>query len=361
MSDLFDRFVEFSAQFILLDWGALIGLIPIGLAVAVVLWLIFTIRKFANAGPKRRGKGRITPHPPPGIHLPGPSYAPILGGIGTAVFLLGLVFGGALLVAGVIILVLSLLYWGSEALSDYDRAVRTERALVVVEHREPPPGVHLPGPSFRPILASLALTILFFGLVFGGWILAVGILATIVTLLGWLRDARREYTNVVAADRTGHLENLGVPNWPRRLVTVFAILVIGALVVDLGIVPPRSDSAVGGGGPGGSAEPGGPDGPGTSAPPPPEGDVVLIAKDSKFDKAELPVPAGEAFTIGFVNEDGGIQHDVALVGDSGLLFDGENITGTASITYDVPALDAGSYQFLCTIHPTMTGTLTAGG
>jgi plastocyanin len=360
MSDLFDRFIEFTAQFILLDWGALIGLIPIGIGVVVVLWLVLTIRKFATAGPTRRGKRRITPQPPSGVHLPGPSYSPIFGAIGTGLFLLGLVFGGALLVAGVIILVLSLLYWGYEALNDYDRAVHTERALVVVDHGEPPPGVHLPGPSFRPILASLALTVLFFGLVFGGWILAVGVLATIVTLLGWLRDARREYTNVVVADRTGHLENLGTPSWPRRLVTIFAILVIGALVVDLGVLPPRSDSAVGGEGPGASGEPEGPVGSGTSAPPP-EGDVVLIAKDSKFDKPELPVPAGAAFTIGFVNEDGGVDHDVAIVGDSGLLYDGENITGPASITYDVPALDAGSYQFLCTIHPTMTGTLTAGG
>ena len=34
--------------------------------------------------------------------------------------------------------------------------------------------------------------------------------------------------------------------------------------------------------------------------------------------------------------------------------------GVATQTYDVPALAAGSYPFMCTVHPNMTGTLTVG-
>jgi len=30
-------------------------------------------------------------------------------------------------------------------------------------------------------------------------------------------------------------------------------------------------------------------------------------------------------------------------------------------TYDVPALAAGTYQFVCTVHPNMIGTLKVGG
>ena len=29
------------------------------------------------------------------------------------------------------------------------------------------------------------------------------------------------------------------------------------------------------------------------------------------------------------------------------------------MVYDVPALPAGQYSFVCTVHPNMTGTLTA--
>ena len=32
--------------------------------------------------------------------------------------------------------------------------------------------------------------------------------------------------------------------------------------------------------------------------------------------------------------------------------------GPAKKTYDVPPLPAGAYAFICTVHPSMTGTLT---
>ena len=40
-------------------------------------------------------------------------------------------------------------------------------------------------------------------------------------------------------------------------------------------------------------------------------------------------------------------------------FKGELITGVTNATYEVPALKAGSYPFQCTVHPSMTGTITA--
>ena len=40
-------------------------------------------------------------------------------------------------------------------------------------------------------------------------------------------------------------------------------------------------------------------------------------------------------------------------------FKGEIVTST-KITYDVPALAAGAYEFFCEVHPDMKGTLTAG-
>ena len=356
MSDLFDRLLEALNPLMLPDWGALVGLIPVGLAALVVLWLIFTVRKFATAGPTRRGKQRVKPRPPEGVHAPGPSFAPILGAFGVFLLLAGLVTGGAILLAGVGALVLALLYWGREALADYDHVTHAERPVVVASHAGPPPGVHMPGPSFRPILVALALGLLFLGLVFGGLILAVGIVALIVTLLGWLRDARREFVHAVDADQTGHLQPLPSPGWPKGVLWVLTILVVVAVVFDVGLLRPGGDTAAGGEPGASGAPPGGP-----SAPPPPEGDVVLIAQASKFDKAELTVPAGEAFTIGFQNLDAGVTHDVAIAGPSGIAFNGEDVPTVGSITYEVPALEAGSYTFLCTFHAAMTGTLTAGG
>jgi plastocyanin len=353
MNELWNSFLDFISRFIIPDWGALIALIPVGLLAIVVLWLVLTIRRFATAGPTRRGKRRVTPLPPPGVHLPGPSFAPVIASIGTFLLLFGLVFGGPWIWVGVVALVLALLYWGREALADYDRVVHAER-LPEVSHGPPPPGVHLPGPSFRPVLASLALMVFFFGLVFGGWLLPVGILFVIVSLVGWLFDARHEYVKRVEADRTGHLESLSAPAWPKRVLTVFAVLVLFAVAVDLGIVPTGGPSASGGEGPGASGAP-------TGSPPPAlEGDVVLVAKDLKFDKTDVAAPTGAPFTIAFDNRDNGIQHDVAIRNDSGIIFNGTDVTGPGQVLYEVPAVARGTYTFFCTFHANMTGTLTAG-
>jgi plastocyanin len=41
------------------------------------------------------------------------------------------------------------------------------------------------------------------------------------------------------------------------------------------------------------------------------------------------------------------------------VFKGEIFPGVETRDYQVPALAAGEYPFVCTVHPTMTGTLTA--
>src|SRR4029077_7591408 len=155
--------------------GSLVALIPVAVFALVVLWLLLTVRRFATIGPARGGRTRISPVPPPGIHAPGPSYAPVFAAIGLFALLAGLVFGGLLLPIGVVALVLRLLYWGGAGLPDYAHTSGATRLRAfVVAPREPPPGVHMPGPSFRPLLASLALAVLLLGLVFGGWIIAAG-------------------------------------------------------------------------------------------------------------------------------------------------------------------------------------------
>ena len=91
-------------------------------------------------------------------------------------------------------------------------------------------------------------------------------------------------------------------------------------------------------------------------------DVVEIsALNVKFEQTTATAPADTPFQVQFENKDAGTPHNVALhLGDvnGAELFKGEVFSGVATRVYDVPALDAGSYAFVCTVHPTMTGTLT---
>ena len=57
----------------------------------------------------------------------------------------------------------------------------------------------------------------------------------------------------------------------------------------------------------------------------------------------------------------GLPHNVAIKDAGGAQkFKGELVTGPMEIDYQVPALAAGDYTFVCIVHPNMTGTLTAG-
>lgn len=94
----------------------------------------------------------------------------------------------------------------------------------------------------------------------------------------------------------------------------------------------------------------------------PSGTVLqLAAQNIAFDKAELSAPADQPFQIEFANNDAGIPHNVEIKdGSGGVVFLGDIFNGVETRTYDVPALPAGTYTFICTVHPNMTGTLTVG-
>jgi plastocyanin len=92
------------------------------------------------------------------------------------------------------------------------------------------------------------------------------------------------------------------------------------------------------------------------------GAVQISAVGLAFEQAEVNVPAGEPFKIDFANNDAGTPHNVAIHRESATgqeVFKGDIFNGVETRTYDVPALDAGAYAFICTVHPTMVGTLTA--
>jgi len=129
------------------------------------------------------------------------------------------------------------------------------------------------------------------------------------------------------------------------------------LVLGLGLVAIAALSAACSGGSGASASAPAASAPAASAP---AGDAITVsAKDLKFSTASLTAPADEAFQIVFDNQESA-PHNVAIKDASGAVkFKGEIVTST-TITYDVPALAAGAYEFFCEVHPDMKGTLTAG-
>ena len=56
--------------------------------------------------------------------------------------------------AALVALILALVYWLREGMRDYDHVEQTAVNLPAVISDGPPPGVHMPGPSFRPILGG---------------------------------------------------------------------------------------------------------------------------------------------------------------------------------------------------------------
>ena len=183
-----DSLLEFLNKLVSPDWGALVGLIPLALAALVVGYLGWVIRRAlsgathadpaasggADAGPHpharpepgaapRRGRVRLLlPRPPlrprraPGrsgdeaadrrTRPPGRSSRSASSRSRSA---------SSRCVSG-------LLYWGREASREYD-ALDAPVALPAVIRPGPPAGVHVPGPSFRPLLLALAASTMVLG------------------------------------------------------------------------------------------------------------------------------------------------------------------------------------------------------
>ena len=92
------------------------------------------------------------------------------------------------------------------------------------------------------------------------------------------------------------------------------------------------------------------------------GDVVTVtAEMTQFLEKELTAPADAPFVIRFDNRDAGVPHNVEIKDANGAsVWKGDIFNGVEVRDYQVPALAAGTYQFVCTVHPNMVGTMTVG-
>src|SRR4051794_24265329 len=99
-------------------------------------------------------------------------------------------------------------------------------------------------------------------------------------------------------------------------------------------------------------------------PPAPSGAATLqlTAHNIQFDKTSLEAKANAPFVIDFKNDDpAGVQHDVDIRQSDGttLVQDQQTTDGGKESNYSYQPLPAGSYTFICSIHPgIMHGTLT---
>lgn len=91
--------------------------------------------------------------------------------------------------------------------------------------------------------------------------------------------------------------------------------------------------------------------------------VTSVSITEGFDPANLTAPADTPITFQLTNADPAAPHNVAVKGGNP---DGTDWIGMpiadpgASATYQAPAMAAGDYEFYCSVHPNMLGTLTVG-
>jgi mono/diheme cytochrome c family protein/plastocyanin len=87
--------------------------------------------------------------------------------------------------------------------------------------------------------------------------------------------------------------------------------------------------------------------------------LTETAEGIAFQQKDLSAPAGQGFVIQFTNNDAGTSHNIDIKKPDGSdAFKGEIFAGPGQRTYNVPPLAAGTYPFMCSVHPNMTGTLT---
>jgi len=387
---LLDMFFDMLEQLLLPDWSDLIRLLPWVIGALVVGWLIFTVVQWRRAGARNRSR---VPRPlnagapPPGVHLPGPSRWPFVAPIGGALILFSFALptrdaSGApvspinttLFIAGLIVSIIALGGWLLEAMREWRATTVADQlgagsvhqahaltpgatsALIpagsaaVAQYAEPPEGVHMPGPSPWPFLAPIAMVLILFGLVFSAALIIGGLVLGVIAAAGWLIDAGHEYKSTEEVGHAVPATRDPVAAWPKRLVPIFVVVIALSLIVTLAPVGINWLNSLT------PAE-------ATEVPVAvPEVPEISASTAVSFDTSTLVVPADRPFDLIFNNNQEGVPHDVSIADGAArttVYFDGAEITGVESITYNVEPLAEGSYYFLCTIHPNMNGTMEA--
>ncbi|MFD7495423.1 cupredoxin domain-containing protein [Streptomyces sp. NPDC059832] len=134
----------------------------------------------------------------------------------------------------------------------------------------------------------------------------------------------------------------------NRARTAAAVIVAGLFAAAAG----GCSNSGGGSSPSSSATPPSSVSPAPSVSSSPVGKVVITIKDFAFEPARPTVAPGTLITV--VNKDS-TAHTLTATGNKA--FDTGNVAPGQTVTFTAPD-KAGSYPFICTIHPYMKGSLT---
>ncbi len=61
---------------------------------------------------------------------------------------------------------------------------------------EPGEMIHLPGPSYIPVVTAFGMTIAVVGVVLSWVIVGIGLLITVISIVRWVREARQEMSEL---------------------------------------------------------------------------------------------------------------------------------------------------------------------
>jgi plastocyanin len=223
---------------------------------------------------------------------------------------------------------------------------------------------HAAPPSPWPFFVPVGIGVAFVGLGVASMAFVVaGLVMVVLALLGWYRDAGQEWratedgvkadsSNETRPDAEPPLADRAGHHFPGWLLGVYGILFLMATLITVGGWSIDTTSAAVRAQAAPSSSAGGP------------GGLAVVAQNIQFSPTKVTAPAGTPFDITFENKDK-IPHNWAVypsATDPAELFKGDIVTGPTVVTYHVPALKAGTYQFRCDVHPaSMFGTLVVGG
>jgi plastocyanin len=376
--DLWTQFLTLLSQVITPTWNDLLQYMPLLFVGLILLSVAALMRSWQRNAALNRPRVVVPVTAgalPPGVHLPGPSPWPFVLPIGGLLIVVsialppaGLVVNPILAGIGLLVAAAGIAGWyrdanrewrrvefgahAGTALAGHGGAVLPANAGRSTDMREPPPGVHLPGPSPWPVLAPIGLMFVFIGLVFGPWLILGGLIMSGIAVAGWYRDAGHEYAQV----ERGHLPEPRTRDperaFPKRLLPIYAGVAAFTLVVTmlpflLTFLPGGASASPGPSGGGGAP---------TTSP------AISASSAARFDESEVVVAAGKPLTMTFDNKNAGVPHNVAIFDgpdEARNLFKGEIVTGPTKVVYSVPPLPAGSYYFVCSVHANMHGTIVA--